>query len=683
MDEAPQPQEEDAASNSTKGEPGGTAKRGYLSFSGGGAKGIAHLGAWYAITARQEFEVEGVSGTSAGALMAGLVAAGFGPEEIYDTKGRRPGDLLDLLGVKQLPDLFQLRRTGPSRIVRKALLVLGRLLALGGARWWALRLLPFRDAHLVSGFNRPIWLLATLLLGYVVVIAPLLALAVGALSAVQTAIGIRTFGEAGSHAGWFALHLALTIAGHAVAVVIAALCDGPHPARGLVLLMAFAAMACGAMAVPFASGDPFVLRAVFVTHFLLLAFIGWQLFAWLSGGLFDHRPVRDGIGRVLKARFGDPDITFDAFVGRGALDLRVVATNIGTKSMHVFGVHQTPKVAVADALVASMAIPVLFSPVPIDAGLAAGGRQREGRNDLFLDGGLVSNLPAWAFDDERRYLVPAPLLAFDIREDERARDTRNSLAAAARTIVFGSHSLNFRAIEGLSVQPVHADHDLLAFDLSAPDAKRAIKTVQERTYAEMALRAQRLRILEFALQEFHRRMCERARTAGERPQDVRGMVFGLRQPHAAIVEGGLTVLRPLLSLPASTIATLRPIALDRTGAVPSPIGEAWTALEPYIGTDEVREVDAIAFRPNYHQDLKDADSEASRHVLAQLPRDLVWSLAATVSNPLGQFAYRKESFAFVIDGRATLTLSDDELNAIYEELLEFVDLARALVPAEV
>lgn len=52
-------------------------------FEGGGAKGIAHLGTMRAVEDRREFDVIGYAGTSAGAIIATLAAAGYKSNELY------------------------------------------------------------------------------------------------------------------------------------------------------------------------------------------------------------------------------------------------------------------------------------------------------------------------------------------------------------------------------------------------------------------------------------------------------------------------------------------------------------------------------------------------------------------------------------------------------------------------
>jgi predicted acylesterase/phospholipase RssA len=54
----------------------------YIAFQGGGALGMAHLGAWKAVS--QQFNIKGVAGTSAGSIVAAFCAAGFSPEHTID-----------------------------------------------------------------------------------------------------------------------------------------------------------------------------------------------------------------------------------------------------------------------------------------------------------------------------------------------------------------------------------------------------------------------------------------------------------------------------------------------------------------------------------------------------------------------------------------------------------------------
>jgi len=94
----------------------------FLVLEGGGAKAIAHVAAWEVLEpivktglaplddiptkaqGGEEFYLSGVAGTSAGAIMAALIAAGAKSTDLIDAAGRLP--LCSALGVEQFTDLF-------------------------------------------------------------------------------------------------------------------------------------------------------------------------------------------------------------------------------------------------------------------------------------------------------------------------------------------------------------------------------------------------------------------------------------------------------------------------------------------------------------------------------------------------------------------------------------------------
>jgi NTE family protein len=70
-------------------------------FEGGGAKGLAHVGA-IAVTQELGVQFVGVAGTSAGAIVAALIAVGYSPKALYDPEtqtGILAGNLTDMFGA--------------------------------------------------------------------------------------------------------------------------------------------------------------------------------------------------------------------------------------------------------------------------------------------------------------------------------------------------------------------------------------------------------------------------------------------------------------------------------------------------------------------------------------------------------------------------------------------------------
>src|SRR5258708_4424363 len=90
----------------------------YAIFEGGGAKGIAHLGAVAAIE-QLNLSVAGVAGASAGAFVASLLAAGYRSDELLDPKT----PTTNLLAAQNLSplDLLDVRKWHPfNRVLRSA-----------------------------------------------------------------------------------------------------------------------------------------------------------------------------------------------------------------------------------------------------------------------------------------------------------------------------------------------------------------------------------------------------------------------------------------------------------------------------------------------------------------------------------------------------------------------------------
>ena len=92
---------------------------------------------------------------------------------------------------------------------------------------------------------------------------------------------------------------------------------------------------------------------------------------------------------VYKAT-GKKNATFSDLKGKYK-DLHVVACDLNTKSLIDFCLDNTPNVIVSEAVRCSMSIPILFDAFRLTSGYT---------NHLFVDGGLVWNLPLEIFDIE-------------------------------------------------------------------------------------------------------------------------------------------------------------------------------------------------------------------------------------------------------------------------------------------
>lgn len=222
--------------------------------------------------------------------------------------------------------------------------------------------------------------------------------------------------------------------------------------------------------------------------FLVAPRTTWSVFrVTRKHGHFDTQSIKDFINTVLRKQLAliyaerwpperVPDkITF------GDLDyvkypklrpLKIVATDITDGALMVFDRATTPQVEVAEAVAASIAIPLVFRPVTV----ASYDPQR-----LFVDGGMVSNLPIWVFAEEKIAFEraapgdpPIPIVAFTLNKKPGAPEKKGPkltkfeehLLKVGRTTIAGSQSLSQRFVEDLLIAPLETALDVLEFNAS-------------------------------------------------------------------------------------------------------------------------------------------------------------------------------------------------------------------------
>jgi NTE family protein len=346
-------------------------------FEGGGAKGIAHVGALKAMEACG-FSLAGVAGASAGALVAALAAVGYRADDIFQPDSRDTNLLARL----------DKTTTG----------------LLGQTRW--------------AGFA---------LLG-----RPRLALGASALAGVGASVAAIWSGA--SHWGAAAAFLAGALA----------------PA---------AAFAC------------------------LFALPAWRRLGW-----FDTAAIQDVVNEALRAKLAaiyaaddaaGPEFTHERVLFRhldpakfpGVIcPLKVIATDIDSEQLVLFSTAETPDVEIAAAVCASIAIPFAFRPVSIAA-------PRDGIVRRLADGGLVSNLPAWAviydklaWERTNPQGGRVPVVAFRLADPKPPTRGRQSqgygyVRSVARSAVFGGQNLLQNFVDDLHV--ITLKPALRVFDFNA------------------------------------------------------------------------------------------------------------------------------------------------------------------------------------------------------------------------
>lgn len=95
--------------------------------------------------------------------------------------------------------------------------------------------------------------------------------------------------------------------------------------------------------------------------------------------------------------------------------LKIVSANISTQQIQIYSRKETPHFEIAQAVLASCSIPVMFPPA------------KHGHDDV-VDGGVFSNFPMWLFDDEREQAVDStPVLGFSLISDRCTPDNSSFL----------------------------------------------------------------------------------------------------------------------------------------------------------------------------------------------------------------------------------------------------------------
>jgi NTE family protein len=325
-------------------------------FEGGGAKGIAHVGA---LRACEDYGIEfcGVAGASAGAIVAALVAAGYKSVEMFDAS--RPGKR-DVLFSQDLRGLIQ-----------------------GRVSWPEFEML----AEDLSELSRSEW--------------PKLKLA------------------------WYWLFK------HANAKRLVS------QYKGLFSAQSFAARLDVMLEKKLLSAYPHLIEERKFGH---------------------ERKAGEGY-RVMFA-----DVT---------IPLKIVATNLSDGRVIEFSATATPQVPVALAVAASIAIPLVFEPVTIKA-------NGQEHGFVAVDGGVLSNFPAWLFDAERANMGPhIPSLGFRlvVAQESPRKLVEGAFASFARRLltvaINGDPLLETRQIDNMREVPLRVSASTFDFDMT-PGKKVAL-----------------------------------------------------------------------------------------------------------------------------------------------------------------------------------------------------------------
>lgn len=204
------------------------------------------------------------------------------------------------------------------------------------------------------------------------------------------------------------------------------------------------------------------------------------------------------IKRVLRLRRDIPEwITFGELAAwPTTLPLKIVATDIDQGTLEVFDAYATPDVVVAEAVAASISIPIAFQPARIPSYRP---------ESQFADGGMVANLPIWAFVEdklahERRFYSapPVPTVGFTLSAPDKPPRTPRTpawirsclgrlggdhlgkvfsyLRKLLDATLHGSQGTTVQFLEDVTVIPMKTTLDTLDFDRTWEDYDAARRT---------------------------------------------------------------------------------------------------------------------------------------------------------------------------------------------------------------
>jgi hypothetical protein len=114
-----------------------------------------------------------------------------------------------------------------------------------------------------------------------------------------------------------------------------------------------------------------------------------------DSGFFSTDYLRNFIDEMIEKKLGKKNATFaDLKKFNPDLDLHAVVSNISRRGkVEACSFASTPNECVADAVTASMAVPILFNPVPLHKD------PKSGTVEYCVDGGTVDNLRLRLFDE--------------------------------------------------------------------------------------------------------------------------------------------------------------------------------------------------------------------------------------------------------------------------------------------
>ncbi len=142
------------------------------------------------------------------------------------------------------------------------------------------------------------------------------------------------------------------------------------------------------------------------------------------------------------------------------IPLKIIATNLTERKIIVYPQLNMEEMSIAEAVAASISIPIFFEP-------------KQNQDLLLLDGGLLSNFPAWVFDEERENSdLNTPTFGFKLVEDQSFTNPISLFSyvrSLLATAISGDELLETRRIENLCIVRIKTIKSTFDFKLSSEE----------------------------------------------------------------------------------------------------------------------------------------------------------------------------------------------------------------------
>jgi predicted acylesterase/phospholipase RssA/FMN phosphatase YigB (HAD superfamily) len=185
-----------------------------------------------------------------------------------------------------------------------------------------------------------------------------------------------------------------------------------------------------------------------------------------SLGYFSAEAFKQWYNRLLEAKIQKKGPDRTVRFSDVDFNLKIVSADVSAAELVVHSRETCPNRPIADAVAASISIPLFFQPQKIEDG------------HLHVDGGILSNFPAWLFFDEINQEKDTPILGFELIDEKKADkklDLFGYLEALVGTAISGKKRIEVRGLDNIYTVSIPVVAQTFDFDMKPEEMKRTFK----------------------------------------------------------------------------------------------------------------------------------------------------------------------------------------------------------------